>query len=281
MWENKIFLPSASYLGSQRTTALAPKSEHTAISRLLLILSLSALFTACSTEKDSFINRTYHNTTAHYNGYFNSREGMKMALREAEAEHQEDYDQILPIYVELTEEEAQKLLPALEKSIEKSSVVIDKHKMEIKGRASKKKKRPILNKWIDDNYMIIGKANFFKGNYFKAEEFFNYVMKNYEDPAIQAHASTWLARTYIAQGRLNKANTAILQADNIKNLPEDSQAELLFAKSDYHRELGDLRESARFLEDALGFIKKKKDKARPTFILAQMKEELNKSAEAG
>ena len=43
----------------------------------------------------------------------------------------------------------------MERAIEKSSKVVDKHTSK---RHRKYFKRPELNKWIDDNYMVIGKA---------------------------------------------------------------------------------------------------------------------------
>jgi hypothetical protein len=47
----------------------------TAIAIILLFLT-----PGCSTEKNKFLNRSYHNTTARYNGYFNAKENIKESL---------------------------------------------------------------------------------------------------------------------------------------------------------------------------------------------------------
>ena len=43
---------------------------------LLLIMLLSS----CSTKKNRWVNRQYHNTTAKYNGFFNGKESIKKGL---------------------------------------------------------------------------------------------------------------------------------------------------------------------------------------------------------
>ena len=45
----------------------------------------------------------------------------------------------------------------MDKAIRKGSVVIQRHSMKIKGKE--------YCKWIDDNYLMIGKAYFYKGEF--------------------------------------------------------------------------------------------------------------------
>ena len=41
-------------------------------------------FTACSTKKSTFFTRAFHNTTTHYNWYFNGEEALKKSIKKLE-----------------------------------------------------------------------------------------------------------------------------------------------------------------------------------------------------
>ena len=109
------------------------------------------LVQGCTNKKDGFVYRQFHNTTARYNGYFYSKEAMREADMELEKKQKDDYDNVLPVYFYGTEEDAQVVFPLMERSIEKSSRVIERHKMDVSSKSAKKTKHPELNKWIDEN----------------------------------------------------------------------------------------------------------------------------------
>ena len=64
------------------------------IQSLLLIMLLSS----CSTKKNRWVNRQYHNTTAKYNGYFNGKESIKKGLNKINENSEEDYSQIITVF---------------------------------------------------------------------------------------------------------------------------------------------------------------------------------------
>jgi tetratricopeptide (TPR) repeat protein len=196
--------------------------------------------------------------------------------------HEEDWDKILPVMIYGDEETAQTIYEDMERAIEKSSKVVERHTMEVSKRASKKMKRPEMNRWIDDNYLLIGQAYFYKRNYYKAEELFLYVTRKYKDPRILAQGYTWLGRVYIEREEWTRANNHLIKAAAQKELHEnpDVEADIMMVHADYHLKQDELKEAAEKLEDALPLIKKKKDRARPTFILAQIYQEMGKSQKA-
>ena len=55
-------------------------------------------FTNCST-KNAFINRAYHGITARYNIYFNGNESYKEAKALLEKPTEDNYTNILPVYI--------------------------------------------------------------------------------------------------------------------------------------------------------------------------------------
>lgn len=235
---------------------------------------------ACTVEKDGLSYRVYHNTTARYNGFFYAKESLKEAMKKLLDSHEEDYDNILPPYIYGTEQSARGVYPQLERVIEKSSKVVDRHTMKPSEREKKKMKKPEMNKWIDDNYFLIGKGYFYKRNYYKAEEIFKYCARKFKEPEMEVTASVWLARTYMELEDYSSANKELVKAGGSKNIDDEVRAEYHMVAADYHIRNEDYKKAAEEMESAIGFIRKKKDRARPTFILAQLYQAQQESQKA-
>lgn len=244
----------------------------------LIVLLLATLFSACSTSKDGFAYRVYHNTTAHFNGHFNSNENLQKGLDKILLAHTDDYDEILPIFIYGTEESVKPAYPELEKTIEKSSKVIDRHT--IKADAKKDRKHPVKNKWIDENYMLIGQGHFYKKSFFKAEELFNYVFRKYDEDGVKLSALTWLARSYIERKEYGQANSTLAKGDVTKEIDDDLVADYYMVWADNYIHQEDYKKAAEKLETAIGYIGKKRNRARPHFVLAQLYQRLTESSDA-
>ena len=171
------------------------KHLHIKITILILIVG----FFACSRKKNTFTRRAYHNTTARYNAYFNAREIKKAKVKELYASHKDDYSEILPLFIYPDEAQAKSLYPDMDKIIEKASKVIDKHSIYIK------KKEHV--RWIDDSYMLIGQARFYKQEFYVGIEVFEYVAKTYKKDLIKNEALIWLARSYMELNEMKKAES--------------------------------------------------------------------------
>lgn len=242
-------------------------------------LILIAAIVSCSTKRDSTAARWYHNTTAHYNGYFNAEESVKKGVEKIRQTHQEDYDKILPIFIYGDENSAKASYPEMEKAIGKCEKVINRHT--IKDENNKEKEKPKFNKWIDENYMVIGRAYFYKRSYARASETFNYVNRKFKDPEIVTSTNTWLARTFIQQGEYGKAIQALqrVEEDN-KDMDEKLLADYHLVYADVYLHQGKLEKAATEIETSLKYTKRKRDRARPNFILAQIYQQLNRSNDA-
>jgi hypothetical protein len=107
---------------------------------------ISWLFLACSTEKNTLVNRTYHGLTAHYNGYFNANELIRQSLSTFRGSLKENYYQVLPIDALPDEEQVVGLYPAIDTAIVKCTKVIQRHSMPSNDRPSLKKEEH--NQWI-------------------------------------------------------------------------------------------------------------------------------------
>ena len=228
------------------------------------------MLASCTTERDGRAYRIFHNTTARYNGDFYATEALKEADAKLEELHEERWDETLPLFLESDEESAQQIYPLMERAIEKCTRVVDRHTMAPSSRNRKSFNRPVLNKWIDDNYTVIGQSYYMKGDYPKAEEIFTYLSRTVASPDAEAWAFSWLGRTYMRTGNEVKAKNALGKAESLRDASDDAMihTQLVLAQN---KLLDDLYEAAiGHLENALSRMKKRDPRrARTTFVLAQ------------
>ena len=97
------------------------------------LFSLSTLMTSCSTQKARWANIQYHNTTCHYNVWWNGKESLKEARRTMHAAAADDYTRLLAPEPLGTEAEVQAVYPQLDRAIEKGVKGILKHSIYLRG----------------------------------------------------------------------------------------------------------------------------------------------------
>jgi tetratricopeptide (TPR) repeat protein len=242
---------------------------------------LASILWACSNKKDGTAYRLYHNMTAHYNGYFNAEEILRKGQEKISKEYKEDYDAILPLYILGTEEQQKSNYPDLEKAITKCEKVIKRHT--ITDDSQKEKKHPKLNRWIDDNYMVIGRAHYYKSNFGRATEAFQYVNRKFKDPETIIQSNVWLCKTFIRKEEYSRALQSLVRAEGEAEDAEvdpNIRAEYYLAYADLLIHQNKLDKAAEKLEDAIELISKKKNCARPHFILAQVYQRLSRNSDA-
>ena len=186
-------------------------------------IGLAIFLANCSTEKDAFLNRTYHNVTAKYNGYFNANEIINEALLQHIASREENYYKIIPIYQYPNSDESKGLYSEMDTAAAKCELVIGRHSMPAKktGRNSNAE----WCNWIDDNWMTIGWSQFYKRDYESAIEKFEYIEKQYKKNDLVFTASFWKAKTLIEIEDYFTAEEILLELINKKKeLDELEQA---------------------------------------------------------
>ena len=235
---------------------------------LVALAAASLLLTGCSQEKDAFLNRTYHRLTSRDNGWFNANEKLKEVVLGIEDAHIDDFDHVLPLFVYGTEDQARSAVPQLEKCIEKCSLVIERHSMDIGGDEK--------NSWIDDAWMVIGKSNFYKRNYFEAERIFTYISRRFKGGNREFESHVWLARAAIQQEQYAKAQSALDKVRDAKQLPKGfDHGELSAVQADLDLKRGRVDAAITNLEHAVPITKRKRERVRRAFILAQLYEQRN------
>ncbi len=228
-----------------------------------VVLLLAVLAGGCSKEKDRFLNRTYHRLTARDNGWFNANEKLKETVVGIEKVYVDDFDKVLPLFVYGTEEQAKGAGGDLEKCIEKCSLVIERHSMDIKGKQR--------NNWIDDAYFVIGRSYFYKRAWFDAQRTFDYIGRRFKDQDRQYESKVWLARTFLETEQYARAQSALDEVKEVKELPKRfPHDELAAVQADLDLRRGKVDDAIMNLERAVDITKDARRRVRWTFILAQL-----------
>jgi tetratricopeptide (TPR) repeat protein len=213
--------------------------------------------------------------TSRYNVYFNGKESLNEGTIELLKSAKENYTHALPVFNFGTKQEAQLLNPQMDRAIQKASIAIQKHSMVFNGTEKVK--------WIDDCYMMIGKAYFYKQEYFSARRTFNFVIQEYGYNDIKYSAMLWLALTYNQTKEFEKSepllnlitvdiNKGLVPYDIVKILPQ------VYADLYVHQENYD--KAVDYLIDAIFYNPKRDLKTRMMFILGQIFEQSGDLARA-
>lgn len=248
-------------------------NKHTVKVTILLFVALG--LSACSTKKNTFTRRVYHNITAHYNSYFNGNESLKTGVKELRNKTQDDYNQVLSVQNLGTEQEAQALNPYMDKAIEKGVKTISRHSMYFK--------RVEYCRWIDDSYHMIGKAYFYKQDYEMAAKTFDFVVKRYRNNDIKYDAMIWLARTHVQKEEFDDALSLL---DDVSEefergeMPKKYARNLALAFAELYITQENYPPAIEHLLSAIRYARKKHEKNRFRFILAQIYQGVGNLAEA-
>ncbi|MFH1118770.1 MAG: tetratricopeptide repeat protein [Bacteroidota bacterium] len=237
------------------------------------MLLLSA---ACSTKKNTFTRRVYHNVTAHYNAYWNGNESLKEGIAELRKSARENYTTILPVYNYGTQSNAQAINPNMDRAVEKASKVIQKHSMPFDGKE--------YIRWVMHSYMLIGKANFYKQDYNAAKRAFEYVSKQYSEDPVRQEALLWTGRCY---KQLKQYDKAIAMYELIHSEKADLQLpwivrkDLPLAWADMYIAQAKYKEAKESLLKAIPLNSNSKLRTRIYFILGQINQLEKRDVQAG
>lgn len=179
--------------------------------KFLSLLIIFFFILSCSTEKNTLINRSYHGMNAHYNGYFNANELIKLSVGTFKDTRTEDYYSLLPINPLPNEDEVKGMYPAIDTAISKCTKVISKHAMPTVSEVSKK--RAEYNPWIDENWLTIGVSNYYRRDYELAEKNFTYINKFFKNNTNNYTAAIWLAKTNIETKNYTEASLILKNLD--------------------------------------------------------------------
>lgn len=226
--------------------------QRTILSALCCLLLL--FLAGCAAESKGPVANVYHNIAARYNAYFLANERMK-EVEDALMESQEiNFNKLLHIFPDVDSNTVNTVKPQLEDVIKKASIAIERHKH---------------SKWVDDCYILVGKARFYGGEYEHAVETFKYVNVNSEDNSARHLALINLMRTFTDYQELNNAKAV---ADYLRKENIDKENLRLFnlVRAHYFKKREDWPQMAMALSQAAPETAKRDGRSRLYFILGQV-----------
>ncbi|NNC84315.1 MAG: tetratricopeptide repeat protein [Flavobacteriales bacterium] len=230
---------------------------------LSLVFVTLLAFSSCSKKKNNFFSRTYHETTTHFNGYFNAKEAVNEALVSYADGYEENWEEPLPIILYPNEQEAVSLYSAMDRAIEKCSKVIDRHSMLINKKQH--------NSWIDDSYLLMGISYFYKRNFPEAEETFKYITKQFKREPIRHEANLWMARMAIEEKNYVRAQSLLDKLDQYRpDFPKGMDQSYYEVYTHLYLQQKDYENAIETIKQATAVTRKKDRRARQTFLLAQL-----------
>lgn len=220
--------------------------------RLLIIL---LLFSAACKNSDSWMGRQWHNTTAHFNVYFNAEQKWLETVQGLREGYKDDYRGFIELYNYGTAEGLKGNQGAMDEVVKKVSTMIDKHPR---------------SKWVDDAYLLMGKAYFMKGDFTAAADLFEFVNGNFKDPEIVYSSRLWVFQTLYHRKKYVEAEDLIKTLKADKDFPKSLNGELNKALGGVLLKQGKNQQALEPLELALSKAHGKLERYRLHFLLGQI-----------
>ena len=248
---------------------------------ILFVLGMALAVQSCSTQKNTWASRSFHQTKTKYNIYYNGaisfREGEE-AIRQA---NEDDFSTILNLYPVSNHAAAEASKSQMDRTIEKCRKCIKLHSIKARPKVDYDKKRrdPEYAAWLEQEefnnqmgnaWILLAMAEFHKGDFLGSISTFNYIIRHYaNDVDMVARCQLWVARAYAEMGWLHEAEDMLskVQVDHLsrKHAPLYAavSADVLLKTKHY-------KDAIPFVKIALPNEKKRENKPRFQYVLAQL-----------
>ena len=242
---------------------------------LFFFLAVIVFFSSCSTKKNTFSRRVYHNLTAHYNVYWNGMDNMRQGLKDFESAAKDNYATVLPVYYTGDKSNISKISQSADIGIKKATKTIQKHSMFFNNKE--------YNPWIQEAYMLIGKSYFYKQDYPMSRRTFEFVIKTYNDNPIKYKAMLWQALSSMELGDYNRAEPMLDMVQNMirqGKAPESNEEMLSLCYANFYILQKNYVSAVEFLNRAIELGPTRSMKTRCLFILGQIHQNIGQFDEA-
>ncbi|HSF53079.1 MAG TPA: hypothetical protein VLA71_04980 [Algoriphagus sp.] len=209
---------------------------------------------ACSSEKNTFTNRAFHNLTSHFNAYYLADAKIKDVENQVLTNYKEDFTQVLPVFIPIDSATVKKNKEKLDSAQELSSKAIDWHR---------------ISKWVDDSYYLLGKIDYLQAQQDDALNAFKYVNSKSKDKDLRHKALISLLRLYVDRREYENANFTIDYLSKETEIGDENRFDLFRTLAYYYETRIDPNGVIGALDRAVEYAPDKKEESRINFILAQ------------
>ena len=206
------------------------------------------------------------NLTAKFNIVYHGRKIISDVTRQEFEAHRDNYQQLLPVFVEPTEASASSNTQLMDSVIGKALDIINKK---------------TKSKYINEAYLLTGQANYLKGNYYNAVEFFTYVANTFADmPEYRQAALVWKARSQMQLGNLADAGLVLDTVFTGLESEKESVGMAFATQAKYYLLEHDEESAITMLEQALEHTTYRPVRLRWHFLLGQLLQKRGRADEA-
>ena len=247
----------------------------------LVLTMLVTAFMSCSTQKNTWSTRTFHQMKTKYNIYYNGQLAFKEGEEATREANEDDYSTILNLYPVSNHEAAQSATSQMDRTIEKCRKCIKLHSIKARPKVDhdKKRKDPKYAAWLEQEefnnqmgnaWMLLAKAEFHKGDFIGSVSTFNYIIRHYShDSDMVACCQLWIARAYAEMGWLYEAEDMLAKVQ-IENLSRKNAPLYAAVSADVLLKTKHYKEAIPFIKIALPNEKRKENRPRFQFVLGQL-----------
>ena len=252
------------------------KREMTALVIVALVLALSG----CSTKKNTANTRWWHSFNARYNTYFNGNQAFIDGNLEKEKGNKDNYTEMIPLYMVGNKQSRDLGKGQYDRAIEKSEKAIRQHSIKAKPEWNSSKQKTAKDReWLGRReynpflwkaWMLLGKAQFQKGDFDEAAATFSYMTRLYQTQPMQnGLARAWLAKCYTELGWMYDAE------DVIRNMSRDSMdfravKDWDYTYANYYIRQADYEKAVPYLQKVIKHERRRVQRAREWFLMGQI-----------
>lgn len=142
---------------------------------------------SCSTKKNTAASRFWQSFTAHYNIYFNGSQAYEEGEKAKLSAHKDNFTELLPVFLVGVESSRTTGKSNFETAITKCQKAISLHSIKRRPLVSANKRksprtkaylqRKEFNPFLKKAWLMMGRAQFEKGDFFEAAATFSYIMQ--------------------------------------------------------------------------------------------------------
>lgn len=243
---------------------------------------MAGLLSSCSTQKNTWATRSFHQTKVKYNILYNGNVAYEEGLKAIRDANEDDYSRVLHLYPVSNHKAAEASASQMDKTIEKCRKCIKLHSIKSKPKRDPKRANdPKYKLWLQSEefnsqmyraWLRLGEAEFHKGDFLGAVSTFNYVARHYANDAnIVAQCQLWIARAYAEMGWQYEAED-VLNRVQIDALSRKEARFYSAVKADVLLHGGQYHAALPFVKIAVPYEKRKIYRPRFAYVLGQLYE---------
>jgi len=230
------------------------------VASILKKISIFSLFVLLLSSCNTWVGKQYVNTVTRYNRLYLAKEKVADTDRTIKTSYPDDFNKILPVFNYGDESSLKGNGGKMDEVLKKTSHIVDKYPK---------------SKWADDAWFVMGQSYFYRGDFFAAIETFEFVSTKYKKTKMAYNANLWTLYSYILLDKQSESLAIINKLKSEKQFPKEYKKGLFLSASEIAIRQNKPTVAIENLNKALPFLKKKQEKIRFNYILAQLYESVD------